>query len=114
MAAMLPGTVVAAHLRASAAALADGTTSVDTPAEFASVLTDVVAGQESVSASLARLAEYVRDSPTLSEVPAEELAALTEVLLAAGRAAGYAAEALAQSRPMLRVILEVTGADTHL
>jgi hypothetical protein len=120
---VLPGSVVASHFQASATGLADGTTPqraaacVGTTGELAAIIGHLVAGQHYVSATLAQLADYLRGrrlTGALDEVPAEDLIALTEVLRAAAQAAGFSAEALAESRPMVQVVLDVTGADTHL
>lgn len=109
---VLPGSVVAAHLQASAAALADGTAPervgacVGTAGELATIIEHVVAGQRYLSAALAQLGDYVgarRVDP-----------ALVEVLGAAAEAAGHSADALAESRSLVQVVLDVTGADTHL
>jgi hypothetical protein len=120
---VLPGSVVAAHLRASAAGLADGTKPrpagecIASPDELASVISDLVAGQQHISASLAQLAAFVRRervSGILDTVPAEDVLALADVLRAAARAAKYSAEALAESRPMLQVVQDVTNGDTQM
>lgn len=120
---VLPGSVVASHLRSCATGLADGTTPrhvpvcVGTAGELAAVIGNLVAGQHHISATLAQLADYVRErhlAGTLDAVPTEDLTALIDVLRAAAEAAGYSADALAESHPVLRVVLDVTGADTHL
>jgi hypothetical protein len=120
---VLPGSVVAAHLRSSAAGLADGTrprqagACIADPGELASVIAELVAGQQHISDSLAQLAAFVRRervSGILDTVPAEDVLALSEVLLAAAQAARYSAEALAESRPMLQVVQDVTNGDTLL
>jgi hypothetical protein len=105
---VLPGSVMAAHLRASAAGLADGTTTrhvsacVGTAEELAAVLEALLAGQRHVSTVLAQLAGHVRDS------------ALSDVLVASAQAAGYTAEALAESVPFVQVDRDVTGGDARL
>jgi hypothetical protein len=107
---VLPGSVVASHLHSSAAGLADGTVPararecVGTPGELAEIIEHLVAGQQQISATLAQLAHYVRGLD----------GSLSEVLRASAEAAGYSAEALAESRPLVQVVLEVTGADTRL
>ena len=109
---VLPGSVVASHLRASAAGLADGTVAgradacVGTPGELAAIIDGLVAGQRHIAAALDNLAGYVRDHRLDG--------ALTEVLRAAAEASGYSADALAESRPLLQVVLDVTGPETRL
>lgn len=120
---VLPGSVVAAHLRASAAGLADGTRPrlasecIETPGELASVIADLVAGQQHISESLAQLSAFVRRervSGILDTVPADDVLALADVLRAAAQAAKYSAEALSQSGPVVQVVLDVTGGDADL
>jgi hypothetical protein len=109
---VLPGSVVAAHLQASADALADGTTPrragacVETAGELATVIEHLVASQRSISTALAQLAGYANARRLDS--------ALVDVLSAAADAAGYAGDALAESRPLVQGVLDVTGTDTHL
>jgi len=108
---VLPGSVLASHLRSSAAGLEEGTAPrqagecVETPGELADIIEQLVAGQRHISATLAQLAHYVRGLDD---------GALSEVLRASAEAAGYSAEALAESRPLVQVVLDVTGADTRL
>jgi hypothetical protein len=47
-------------------------------------------------------------------VPSEDLLALTDVLQAAARAAGYSADALAETAPLMDVVVESAGGDTRL
>ena len=107
---VLPGSVLASHLRSSAAGLEEGTAPrqagecVETPGELAAIIEHLVAGQRHISATLAQLAHYVRGLD----------GSLSEVLRASAEAAGYSAEALAESRPLVQVVLDVTGADTRL
>jgi methyl-accepting chemotaxis protein len=107
---VLPGSVLASHLRSSAAGLAEGTVPrrasecVETPGELAEIIEQLVAGQQHISATLAQLAHHVRGLD----------GSLSEVLRASAEATGYAAEALAESRPLVQVVLDVTGADTRL
>ncbi len=110
---VLPGSVVAAHLHASAAGLADGTATparaaacVGTAGELAQTVDHLVSGQRQIATALTRLAGYVRGRGLDST--------LVEVLLAAAEASGYAAEALGESRPLLQVVLDVTGEETRL
>ncbi|MFL6145350.1 MAG: hypothetical protein ACJ72N_26260 [Labedaea sp.] len=109
---VLPGSVAAAHVHASAAGLADGTVgrradlSVGTAGELAEIIDNLVEGQRQISATLSQLAGYVRGRGLEH--------ALAEVLAASARASGFAADALAESRPLLQVVLDVTGADTRL
>lgn len=107
---VLPGSVVASHLHSSAAGLADGTvpararSCVETPGELADVIEHLVAAQQQISVALGHLGHYVRPLDT----------ALSEVLRASAEASGYAAEALAESRPLVQGVLDVTGTDTRL
>jgi hypothetical protein len=109
---VLPGSVVAAHLRSSAASLADGTASdrvdacVGTAGELAAIVDSLVAGQQDIAAALVRLADYTRERGLDG--------ALNEVLRAAAEASGYSAEALAAGVPLVQGVLDVTGADTRL
>lgn len=119
----LPGTVLAAHLDACAAGLADSTTSqrvatcVGTAGELAEILDHLVAGQHHLSVTLARLAGHLRDRRQAGAVDAavlEDLAALTDVLRAAAQAAGYSAQALAESGPVVAAVVEAAGGGTRL
>jgi len=107
---VLPGSVVASHLQSSAAGLADGTvparvrSCVETPAELAEIIERLVAGQQQISVALGNLAQYARGLDR----------SLSEVLRASAEAAGFSAEALAESRPLVQVVLDVTGPDTRL
>jgi hypothetical protein len=109
---VLPGSVVASHLHSSADGLADGTvparvrSCVDTPGELAEIIEHLVAGQRQISATLAQLADYVGDRRLDRS--------LSEVLRASAEAAGFSADALAESVPLVQVVLDVTGADTRL
>ncbi|HET9144356.1 hypothetical protein [Actinophytocola sp.] len=109
---VFPGSVVAAHLQASAASLADGTAArtadacVGTAGELAAIVDHLVAGQRSLRAALSHLAEYTRDHGLDP--------ALFEVLSASAAAAGHSADAIAESRPLLQVVLDVTGPETRL
>lgn len=109
---VLPGSVVASHLHASASGLADGTvpararSCVETPRELAEVIEHLVAGQRQIAASLAQLADYVHDRKLDG--------ALSEVLRASAEATGFSADALAESEPLVQVVLDVTGPDTRL
>lgn len=109
---VLPGSVVASHLQSSAAGLAKGTVPqvagecVGTPGELAAIIESLVAGQQYISATLAQLADFVHDR-RLDR-------ALSEVLRASAEASGFSADALAESLPLVQVVLDVTGADTRL
>jgi hypothetical protein len=109
---VLPGSVVASHLQASAASLAAGTAGmradacVGTAGELAAIVDHLVAGQRCLRAALSQLAGYTRDRGLDP--------ALFEVLVAAAEAAGHSADALAESRPLVQVVLDVTGAETRL
>ena len=107
---VLPGSVVASHLQASAASLADGTVArradlcVGTAGELAAIVEHLVAGQRHISATLGQLADYVRDRGLDR--------ALAEVLEASALAAGYAADALAESGPLVHSVQDAFGEDT--
>ena len=109
---VLPGSVVASHFRASAAALAEGAGAdrvdacVGTAGELAAIVDNLVDGQRHIATTLGQLAEYVRARQVDM--------ALTEVLRAAAEAAGYSADALAEGLPLLQVVLDVTGGETRL
>jgi hypothetical protein len=109
---VLPGSVVAAHLQASAASLASGVagervhTCVGTAGELAAIVDSLVDGQRHIAAALARLADYTGERGLDG--------ALIEVLKAASEASGYTAEALAAGVPLVQRVLDVTGADTRL
>lgn len=109
---VLPGSVVASHLEASAAGLADGTTAprvgacVGTAGELAAIVEHLVAGQRHIAAALGQLADYVRGRRVDG--------ALSEVLSAAAEASGHSAEALTEARPLLDVVLDMIGAETRL
>src|SRR2546423_5172055 len=107
---VLPGSVLASHLRSSAAGHEVGTRPphasecVETPGELAEVIEHLVAGQRHISATLAQLAHHVRGLDV----------SLFEVLKVSAEASGFAADALAESRSLVQVVLDVTGADTRL
>lgn len=109
---VLPGSVVAAHLQASAESLADGTAprrvdqGVGTAGELAAIIERLITAQYHISAALARLGDYARDRGLDGS--------LADVLTASARASGYAGDALAESRPLMRVVLDVTGEETRL
>jgi hypothetical protein len=84
---ILPATVLTAHLESCAAELA---ADPDPPDDLAQVVGQLVSGQRLIAATLARLAGQ------LDGVPAVDRAALAEVLRAAARASGHAADALAE------------------
>lgn len=83
MAVILPASVLTSHLESCAAELA---TSLP-PDDLARVLAQLVSGQRHISASLSRLADL-------------QTGPLAEVLLAASRAAGHAADALAEGEQL--------------
>jgi hypothetical protein len=119
---LLPATVAAAHLSACAAELAgrgaaDTGPQVSDLADLAAVVDQLVEGQRDIAAALARLADHVADrhrAGALAVVDPADLAALTEVLAAAGTATGHAADALAQSAPVLDVVLASAGPDGRI
>lgn len=114
----LPATVAAAHFTASAAELAgpDGAQIGDL-ADLTAVIDQLVAGQRHVAAALARLSNQIaqqhrRGALTMAE--ARDIAALADVLAAASTATGHAAGALAQSRPVLDIVLASAGPDARI
>ena len=119
----LPATVMAAHLESCAAGLASGTSRrragdcvVDVD-DLVDVVRHLIAGQRHISTALGRLAGHLRDqhdNGPLGVVPSEDLLALTDVLQAAARAAGYSADALAETAPLMDVVVESAGGDTRL
>jgi hypothetical protein len=116
---MLPATVASAHLSTCAAELAagrDGPRITDL-ADLMAVVEDLVAGQQHVAIALARLADHLADRRRrggLAQVGSPDLAALAEVLGAAATATGHAAGALAESRPVLDIVLASAGPDAQL
>ncbi|MPZ84952.1 MAG: hypothetical protein GEV28_33030 [Actinophytocola sp.] len=84
---ILPATVLTAHLESCAAELA---ADPEPPDDLAQVVGQLVAGQRHIAATLSRLADR------LDAVPAADRDALAEVLRAAARATGHAADALAE------------------
>jgi hypothetical protein len=118
---LLPATVAAAHLSACAAELAghagDDGPQVGDLADLAAVVRQLVDGQRDIAAALARLADHVADrhrAGALAVVEPSDVAALTEVLAAAGAATGHAADALAQGGPVLDVVLASAGPDGRI
>lgn len=120
-----PATVAASHLTAAAAELAGDTPAgragaapaVADLAELTAVVDQLVAGQRYVAAALARLATHVTDrhrDGALATVDSPDVAALAEVLAAAATATGHAAGALAQSRPVLDIVVAEAGQDANL
>jgi hypothetical protein len=120
-----PATVAASHLTAAAAELAGDTPAgragagpaVADLAELTAVVDQLVAGQRYVAAALARLATHVTDrhrDGALAAVDSPDVAALTEVLAAAATATGHAAGALAQTRPVLDIVVAEAGPDATL
>lgn len=113
---VLPATVAAAHLTASAAALA-GEAAIGDLADLTAVMDQLVTGQRHIAAALANLAAHIADrrrDGALAAADAPEIAALTEVLTAAATATGHAAGALAQSRPVLDIVLAAAGPDARI
>lgn len=88
---ILPATVLTTHLESCAAELA---ADPEPPDDLARVVGQLVSGQRLIAATLARLAGQ------LDGVPAVDRAALAEVLRAAARASGHAADALAECEHM--------------
>lgn len=83
MAVILPASVLTSHLESCAAELA---TSMP-PDDLARVLAQLVSGQRHIAATLSRLADF-------------QTGPLAEVLHAASRAAGHAADALAEGEQL--------------
>jgi hypothetical protein len=84
--------------------------------DLAEVIRRLIAGQRHISAALGQVAGYLRDqrdTGPLGVVPSEDLAALTEVLRAAASATGYSADALAETAPLLDVLVESAGGDNR-
>jgi hypothetical protein len=119
----LPATVASAHLSACAAELAGNATSgrigpyVPDLADLTTVVGDLVAGQQQIALVLARLADHLTERGRrggLAQVESPDLAALAEVLGAAAAATGHAASALAESRPVLDIVMTSAGPDAQL
>jgi hypothetical protein len=115
----LPATVAAAHLSACAAELAGdtGRSGISDLADLTAVVDQLVAGQRHIAAALARLSGHIGDrhrDGALAAVDSPDIAALTEVLTAAATATGHAAGALAQSRPVLDIVLASAGPDARI
>ncbi len=110
---MLPATVVTAHLKACATELAVGHGAPYVPdlADLTAVVEDLVAGQQQIAIALAHLADQLTNR---RQRTAPDMAALGEVLAAAATATGHAADALAESRPVLDIVLTSAGPDTQL
>ena len=107
----LPATVVAAHLKACATELAvgRGAPNVSDLADLTAVVEDLVAGQQQIAIALAHLADQLT-----ARQRGTDLSALAEVLTAAATATGHAADALAESRPVLDIVRTSAGPDTQL
>ncbi|QWF82932.1 hypothetical protein [Amycolatopsis sp. CA-230715] len=113
----LPLTIAAAHFAACAEELADGTRDVGNATDVSEIVEHLLSGQRNISRALARLSGLVRsghETGRLAAVPSPDLVALAEVLRAAGSAAGYSAEALAECGPALDVLVHSTDEDTRL
>jgi hypothetical protein len=122
---VLPATVAAAHLTACAGELAGDTVAgragagpaVGDLADVTAVVDQLVAGQRYIAAALARLAGHITErhrDGSLAMVESADVGALTEVLAAAATATGHAAGALAQSRPVLDIVLATAGPDARI
>ena len=88
---ILPATVLTSHLEYCAAGLAADPAPPD---DLAQVVAQLVSGQRYIAATLERLAGQ------LGGAHSADRAALAEVLLAASRATGHAANALAEGEHM--------------
>ena len=84
---VLPATVLTTHLESCAAELAADS---EPPDDLVEVLTRLVSGQRHIAAALARIARHLDGALVADRV------ALAEVLRAAARASGHAADALAE------------------
>lgn len=84
---VLPATVVTTHLESCAVELAADS---EPPDDLAEVLARLVSGQRHIAVALARIARQLDDAPVADRV------ALAEILRAAARASGHAADALAE------------------
>jgi len=92
---VLPATVYSSHLAHCAAGLAaDPVASVGTLRDLAVVVRDLVDAQRMLSTVLAGLGEHLVD--TADPAVAPDLAALADILFAAGQAASHAADALGE------------------
>jgi hypothetical protein len=93
---ILPATVLTSHLESCAAELAADPAPPD---DLAQVVGQLVAGQRHIAATLDRLAARLDAGVDagVDAVPVADRAALGEVLRAAARASGHAADALAES-----------------
>jgi hypothetical protein len=116
----LPATVASAHLSACAAELAGNSVSgrvgpyVPDLADLTTVVEDLVAGQQRIAMALAQLADHLTSRGRRAQVESPDLAALAEVLAAAATATGHAASALAESRPVLDIVMTSAGPDAQL
>lgn len=116
----LPATVASAHLSACAAELAGNSVTgphVSDLADLTAVVEDLVAGQQQIGLALARLADHLAARGRrggLAQVHSPDLSSLAEVLGAASIATGHAASALAESRPVLDIVMTSAGPDAQL
>jgi hypothetical protein len=108
----LPATVVAAHLSACATELAvgRGAPNVSDLADLTAVVEHLVAGQQQIALALAHLADQLTVRPRNGT----DLSAVAEVLTAAAAATGHAADALAECRPVLDIVVSSAGPDAQL
>ena len=111
----LPLTVLSGHLASCAGDLVEGIgTGRPAAGELATALTDLVGAQRQIAAALAGLAENLRDQHAaggMAAMPSPDLTALTEILSAAACASGCASQALAETAPMMAVLVESTRGD---
>lgn len=84
---ILPATVLTSHLESCAAELA---VDPEPPDDLAQVVGQLVSGQRHIAVTLERIARQ------LDAAPVADRAALAEILRAAARATGHAADALAE------------------
>ncbi|GAB3563777.1 hypothetical protein GCM10027445_06490 [Amycolatopsis endophytica] len=111
---ILPLTVAAAHLEACAAEL-DRAPETDL-GEIVTVLKHLVGAQRHLSGTLTGLAERMGEARygALAALPSAEMAALVEILQAAGAAFGYSADALGESEPLAAYVAANAGENTRL
>lgn len=112
--AVLPVTVLAAHLQACAEELASsGEVELG---DLVVALEHLMVGQRRLAETFTGLAERARAAHdgTLAAAPSPEVTALEEILRATSTAFGASAAALAEGAPMARAIAESTGSNKRL
>lgn len=110
---VLPATMYSGHLAHCAAGLAaDPVASVGTLHDLAVVVRDLVDTQRLLSTVLAGLGEHLVD--TADPAVAPDLAALADILFAAGQAASHTADALAEGTSIAADAAGGSGSNTRL